>query len=254
MAAVHYGGVFDELHRLVGGAWGLVDAATGNEILPAQFNAVFILRENLVITLSDAEIGEWGNFIGGNWVFFDSSGRALTREFDMFTNAGDDGMGGIAHRKTRTERFIPVMIDGTRDEHGFMSGTWGFICDETAEEIIPPQFSEVFPFTRNLAQVRVGGTLNRYHVAVGGYWGVIDGAGNIVVDTRFDMVRILSDELVAVMTDGITDEMGTFIRGNWGIFDINNREVAPIKFRNIGFYYNGVIAINDGSWGFARVS
>jgi|GEM_PF-2841981 len=244
-----------DLHSSNGTTWGLIDAATGREILPLEFDHIIILRENLVVARSGAVMGEW-TLMGGSWTFFDRNGNPLTRAFDQFTMSGGDGWGGMTQWETASHGFIPVMVDGIANEWGsFDEGLWGFINDVTGEEIITPQFSEVRPFFHDMAHVRVGGALNEHHLMVGGYWGIVDPTGNIIVEPRWDSIRTLSDEMIAVMTDGVANEVGWLSDGRWGIIDRHGNVIVEPVFEQINVYAYGLIAVSEnGKWGLARIS
>jgi len=184
LASVSLGGWGVEEHEVWGTQqrWGKIDIA-GNVILPFEYTAIH-------------------PYVGGALL-----ARGMDSSLRLY-----DGNGNII---IPPDRYDDIMFfsEGrapVRSIGGWDDTAWGVI-DIQGNEIVPPVFDAVEPFTQGFAPVRMGGwetTPDGSHVN-NARWGFIDLEGDIVVPIKFDEVRNFSEGLAWVKFEGY-----------WGLIEI----------------------------------
>ena len=155
--------------------------------------------------------------------------------YEVLHEVDDDGM---------------MVMDGTLAIK--KNGLWGFI-DYNGEEIIKPQYYDVFSFKNGYACVKQNDK-----------WGFINKKNEVVIPFEYDIPKycIKGDNPAKYLIGGscFTNHNGKFLaevaKGDkWGIIDLNNNVVLPFKYDWLCLTSGNYIAakLND-KWGFIDIN
>lgn len=190
--------------------WGLLDATTGNEIIPPTYISMNPYSEGL------------------SWVQLDRKGGYINK---------------------RGQIVIPIVYEAYGSGNDFnegiaivaKNGKFGAI-DLTGKEIIPFKYQSIGSFSEGMASTRLEdkfGFVNKIgkeivsakyddvqrfedgfaKVSLAGKWGTIDKTGKEIIAVKYDDIQDFNSGLASV---GIGD--------NWGYVDTTGKEIIPLKF------------------------
>lgn len=189
--------------------WGLANQQ-GQIIIPFQYKSIIALHSNNVFSLNE----------NNQWVVFDSLGQQLFDEGWLTYRRLNKHAVGIKGKdwewklyffESQTPSRFATKYEGFRNlSHGYISGKsknkWSII-DSLGNEVLPPTFEEIQPFSPPLFRVKKKG------------WGIYSLVDGLIVNTDYQVISPFENGLARVRRNG-----------KWGMVNRQGAEVIPLKF------------------------
>jgi len=234
-----------------GGQWGVVDVATGSEVVPfGKYTHIIFLHGTMVSVtpeggsergvidvLNGRAVVPFGKY---DWIgkFDDGQAGIIGSRFtsDGMAVAGRDENVGVICLYSNGSEVLPI---GKYSEIEFISsgmagvmldGQWGVINIECGTTMIP--------FGKYDRLGNIYGDMLVAQLGTGSSWGVVDiKSGEIILPFQYESIRLLSNNRAVVRAR-------VDARGRYGIIDIElGHEVVPIGEYRFGSHEDGLIEV-----------